>query len=194
MLLGGTLAVRGLVRLRAGQPPRLRLDRVEGSIVVMAICSSVVPLLWMTLRQVPITKDDVLYALVLWKYLGLYAIIRLSVSSEPQVRRCLSISVGAASIVAMLAVLQSLGLFGVPRILATYYAPFGYANAFQARGSFHARPSGRDGGSGDLQPRHRERVVAQVPPAPASPRRGGDPLCVRQHCPPASSPAPSGSS
>ena len=100
----------------------------------MAICSSVVPLLWMTLRQAPITKDDVLYALVVEVPRPLRH-HPIECQQRQQIRRCLWISVGAASIVAMLAVLQSLGLFGVPRILATYYAPFGYANAFQARGS-----------------------------------------------------------
>jgi hypothetical protein len=135
LVVGGTLAVRGVVRLRTGQLPGLRLDRLEWALVLMAVASSVVPVLWMSIRQEAISKDDALYALVLWKYLGLYAIIRASVSTERQVRRCMYLSVAAASAVALLAILQSLGLFGVPALLAHYYAPFGYTNAFAARGS-----------------------------------------------------------
>jgi hypothetical protein len=103
--------------------------------VLLAVCSSVVPLWWMMLRQQPITGDDLLYALVLWKYLALYALIRMSVTSDGQIRRCLLVSVGAACIVSVLAILQSLGLFGIPRILATYYAPFGVDDAWAGRGS-----------------------------------------------------------
>jgi hypothetical protein len=136
LLVGFALVTRGIAQLRTGAVPRIRVDRVEASMVLLAVCSSVVPLSWMMLRQQPITGDDLLYALVLWKYLGLYVLIRLSVSTDRQIRRCLWISVGAAVIVAVLAILQSLALFGVPRILATYYPAFGYTGgAFAARGS-----------------------------------------------------------
>jgi putative peptidoglycan lipid II flippase len=135
LVLGATLATRGVVRLRTGQLPKIRLDRLELSLLLMAIASSLVPLLWMAVRQTAISKDDLLYALVLWKYLGLYVIIRASVASDRQIRRCLWLSVVAACVVAMLAILQSLGLFGVPALLAKYYAPFGFTNAFAARGS-----------------------------------------------------------
>lgn len=134
LLVGAALAARGLARWRTGRVPALRLDRVEVSMLLLAVTSSVVPLLWMTLRQRPISHDDLLYALVMWKYLGVYAIVRFAVTTEPQVRRCLWLSMLAACAVAGIAVLQSLGLFGVPRLLATYYAPFGYTDAFQARG------------------------------------------------------------
>jgi putative peptidoglycan lipid II flippase len=135
LVLGATLATRGLVRLRTGQMPGLRLDRLELSLLLMAVTSSLVPLLWMTVRHEAITRDDLLYALVLWKYLGLYVIIRVSVTTDRQVRRCMWLSVAAACVVALLAILQSLGLLGVTHLLATYYAPFGYTGAFQARGS-----------------------------------------------------------
>src|SRR5438552_17653811 len=135
LFLGVVLATRAIAQLRTGQLPKPRLGAVEVSMALLAVCSSVLPLWWMTVQQQAITNDDLLYALVLWKYLGLYALIRMSVSTDRQVRRCLWISVAAACIVAVLAILQSLGLFGVPRILATYYAPFGYPNAFAARGS-----------------------------------------------------------
>src|SRR5215472_6334007 len=135
VVLGGTLAARGLVRLRTGQLPRIRLGPVEWALVLMAVASSLLPLLRMAVRQEAIGQDDVLYALVLWKYLGVYVLIRASVSTDRHIRACLWLSVAASTVVAGLAILQSLGLFGVPHLLATYYAPFGYTDAFAARGS-----------------------------------------------------------
>jgi putative peptidoglycan lipid II flippase len=135
LVLGATLATRALVKLRTGQMPKLRLDRLELSLVLMAVASSIVPLAWMALRQEAITHDDLLYALVLWKYLGLYVLIRASVRTGRQVRRCMWLMVAAACVVAFLAILQSLDLFGVSGVLAKYYAPFGYTSAFSARGS-----------------------------------------------------------
>jgi murein biosynthesis integral membrane protein MurJ len=122
LLAGATLAARGLVRLRTGRFPRLRVDRVEVAMLLMAVTNSIIPLLSMTVRSQPITKDDFLYSLVLWKLLGLYAIVRASVTSERQVRRCLQLSVAAACVVAVLAILQSLGKFGITGLLAHYYA------------------------------------------------------------------------
>jgi putative peptidoglycan lipid II flippase len=122
LLAGGTLAARGLVRLRSGQMIRLRLDRVEVAMLLMAMTNSVFPLLTMAVRATPMTKDDLLYSLVLWKFIGLYSIVRASVTTERQVRRCLQLAVAAACVVAVLAILQSLYLFGVARLLARYYA------------------------------------------------------------------------
>jgi hypothetical protein len=135
LVVGVVLVARGIVGLRTGRLPRVRIGAVEASIVLLAVCSSVVPLLWMAFRQEQITSDDLLYALVLWKFLGLYAVIRMSVTTDRQILRCLWISVAAACIVGGVAIVQSLGLFGVPRLLATFFAPFGYAGAFPARGS-----------------------------------------------------------
>ncbi len=135
LLVGTALAARGIVGLRTGAVPKLQLGRVALSLVLMALASSVVPMLWMLARQHPIGQDDLLYALVMWKYLGVYFIFRSSVTSDLQVRRCLWISVSVAAVVALLAITQSLGVLGIPHLLATYYAPFGYTNAFQARGS-----------------------------------------------------------
>jgi hypothetical protein len=135
VLAGVTLAARGLVQLRTGQLPRFRISRVELAIVLMAVTNSVVPLLWMTFRHQPITSDDVLYALVLWKFLGLYLLIKYSVRTDQQVLRCLWLSVAAACVVAVLAILQSLDLFGVTGMLARFYASGIAAGLQTGRGS-----------------------------------------------------------
>ncbi|WP_412538944.1 hypothetical protein R8Z50_24195 [Longispora sp. K20-0274] len=123
LLVGGTLAVRGVARWGAG--PRWRPSRVDLAIVAMAVCGSVVPLMWMALRGVDVSRDDILHAFVLWKYLGVYALVRASVRTDRQVRRCLWISVAAAGAVAVVAVLQALDMFGVPGLLVRFYAPLG---------------------------------------------------------------------
>lgn len=142
-LLGMTLIARGIWRTRTRDTAVPRVGRVEVALLLLATTSSVVPLLSMALRQREITHDDLLYSLVLWKYLGLYAIVRVSVRTVEQVRVCLWLSVTAACVVAVIAILQALGLFGVPRLLATYYA--------QVDAPFNAAvPLGRGRGSSTL--------------------------------------------
>ncbi len=136
LAVGVALAARALMAWRSGTLRTPRLSRVEWTIVLLAVCNSVVPLIWMIARQESITQDDLLYALVLWKYAGIYLIVRTSITTERQVLRCLWLAVGAGSVVAVIAILQSLHLFGVPQLLASYYAPFGYTGALDhARGS-----------------------------------------------------------
>jgi putative peptidoglycan lipid II flippase len=135
LLLGSALVVRGIALVRSGELPHIRLTRVEVAIVVMAVANSVVPLLWMAVRQHPISQDDLLYALVMWKLLGLYALVRGSVSTDRQIRRCLWISVTVACVVAVAAILQSLALAGVPRLLAEFFAAHSSSGPVGGRGS-----------------------------------------------------------
>lgn len=122
LLVGGALALRGIVRLRTGGLPRLRLTGVEWSMLLMAVCNSIIPLTWEMVRQVHITQDDLLYALVMWKLLGLYVIVRLSVSTDRQILRCLWLSVTAAAVVALIAIFESLDLLGVSHLLNTFFS------------------------------------------------------------------------
>jgi hypothetical protein len=134
--VGVALVARALLRWRTGGLPRWQPSQLEWALILMAVCNSVVPILWMTAQYRPVSRDDLLYALVLWKYAGYYLIIRSAITTNRQVLRCLWLSVGAGAIVGLLAILQSLHLFGVPTLLATYYAPFGYTGALEhARGS-----------------------------------------------------------
>jgi putative peptidoglycan lipid II flippase len=121
LIVGAALAARGLTLVRSGELPRIRPTRVELAMVLMAVSNSVIPLLWNTIRQQPISQDDLLYALVLWKLLGLYVLVRGSVSTDAQIRRCLWISVAVACLVAVVAILQSLALAGVPGLLAHFF-------------------------------------------------------------------------
>jgi len=130
ILAAGLLARLG-VELLGGKPFHPRLGRVDLAILLLAITGSVLPLLWMQARGAEIEQDDVLYALTLWKYYGLYLIVRASVRTVRDVAICLWLSLAAAGVVAILAILQALQLFGVPGLLATYYAPFGQTEALE---------------------------------------------------------------
>jgi hypothetical protein len=127
LLVAVALLARGFTRLAAGAPMRIRFNRIDGSILLLAVLSSIFPLLWMIGRGRAVTADDILHALELWKYYAIFVMVRSSVRTEQQVRTCLWLSMGAGSIVALVAILQSMNLFGVPGLLATWYAPAGEA-------------------------------------------------------------------
>lgn len=124
LLVGAALIGRGVVRLTAGERLRLRASKIDVTLALVAFTSSVTPLLWMVVRGRAVTVDDVLYALALWKFFAIYLIVRCSICTERQVRWCLWATMGAGSVVALVAILQALQLFGVPELLAGYYAPF----------------------------------------------------------------------
>jgi len=117
LVLGAGLVFGSVVRTGrlAFRIPRLTVT--ERAIVMMAIAGSALPLAWMRLRGVTITSDDLQYALLIWKFLGVYAIVRASIRTPRDVGICLRITLVAGCVVACIAILQALQLFGVPRLL-----------------------------------------------------------------------------
>jgi hypothetical protein len=136
LFLGAVLVFRGLCGIRSGGIRIPHPSRVEWSLLMLLVTTSVFPLATMGLRGREITADDVLSAFVLWKLVGIYLIVRWSVRSNEQVRRCLYVSLAAATVVAAVGLLQSLDLVGVRQLLAAHYAPFGNARSIlvSARG------------------------------------------------------------
>jgi hypothetical protein len=133
IVLAVILAARGLVRA----PSRIRigdrLNHLEWSLVLMAVAASFVPLVWMVARGEHPTGDDISYALVLWKYLAVYVVVRVSVHTDREVLWCLIASVAAATVVGFLAILQALDLFGVRDFFITWYIPPGTAAVNEPR-------------------------------------------------------------
>ncbi len=121
LLACGTLVLRRLWRLFAGEKLRLHVGRIDLALLALAVTSSIIPLLWMVARGLAPTVDDVLYALTLWKYYVLYLVVRASVRTVDQVRVCLWLSMAAGAAVAIIGLLQALQLFGVPELLSRYY-------------------------------------------------------------------------
>ena len=117
-LLGAAIGVRWLARLRTGGIRWPRVDRVDVALVALGVASSVLPLAMMLVRQRPVSQVDLLYSIVLWKLLAEYVIVRSVISTREQAMRCLVLSMAAAAIVGFVAIVQSLGLAGVPALVA----------------------------------------------------------------------------
>ncbi|MDX6262113.1 MAG: hypothetical protein QOH84_3801 [Kribbellaceae bacterium] len=126
VFFAGLLTLRFFVQYRPGTPLRLRLGRIEASLIAIAVTTSITPLAWMFLQGKEISADDITYALVLWKFLGVYAIVRGTVHTQRQVWFCLWASVWSAVILGGLAILQTLDVLGVRALLMTYWVPFGF--------------------------------------------------------------------
>ena len=135
VLLAGALCLGFLLRPARGRSLR-KLEPVEKAMLAMALAASVLPLVWMGLRQIAVTADDVQYALVLWKYLGVYLIVRASVRTDTEVRRCLWVSLAAGAAVGAVALAQVFGVSAVQGLLERYFVVNGNAAAVSiGRGS-----------------------------------------------------------
>ena len=124
-LLGAAIGLRWLAGLRTGDIRGPRLDRVDIALVALGVASSVLPLAMMLVRQRLISRDDLLYCIVLWKLLAEYVIIRSVIATRAQAMRCLVLSMAAAAIVGLIGIVQSLGLAGVPGLIAKYTSSSG---------------------------------------------------------------------
>jgi hypothetical protein len=120
LLVGVGLGIRLLV---AGREGDIHFGRLDVAILLMAAASSIYPMFMMKLRNRNIEQDDVLYALQLWKYYGVFLIMRLSIRTPRQVRAALLTAVVTATIVGMIAVLQSLHFGAVESFVAQYFPP-----------------------------------------------------------------------
>jgi hypothetical protein len=134
LVIGG-LVVRAMVEVARGAPLRIRATGLDRALIAFAVAGSVLPVLWMGARGRDMTGDDVLFALLPWKYVAVFLIIRVTIRREVEVRRCLAISLAAACIVGAVAILQSLDLFGVSGLLSLYAPDQDVSELDAARGS-----------------------------------------------------------
>ena len=110
VVVGIGVSLRWLVRVRTGEVKWPRVSAVDLSILALCIFSSVVPLVMMVVRQRPITADDLLYAIVLWKLFAEYVIVRLAVTTREQAMRCLVLLLVSGAIVSLIGMAQALGV------------------------------------------------------------------------------------
>jgi hypothetical protein len=135
MVAGTGVALRALAQLWTEHRLPLRFGRLDAVIVAMAGTSSLLPLLWMVARGIPPNRDDLLYAGTIWKFYALFLLVRASVRTERQVRRCLYLSIAAAAVMTVVAILQSMQIAGVPALVTAVYPIEGGGVATPGRGS-----------------------------------------------------------
>ena len=136
-LILAALAARALVIIARDGRYRLTSDRMDLALILLATFGSIVPLLLRYGRGLPISTDDLLYAMVFWKYYLVYRVFRTTITTTSQVAVCLWLAMASAALVALVAILQVLNLFGVPALLAAFYDdPFtGSGGADTGRGT-----------------------------------------------------------
>jgi hypothetical protein len=125
ILVGAGVCLRAFVQICRGHRLPLRLGPLDAAMLLMAVTSSVLPLLWLTARGLVPTTDDLLYTATMWKFYALFLLVRASIRTERQVRRSLQLSIAAGALVAVVAILQSLGVAGVSQLLALYGGDLG---------------------------------------------------------------------
>lgn len=137
VLVGAAVFTRRIADARAGRPIRSGPIRTtDASILFLVATGSVMPFLWLLARHRPLTQDDALYTFQIARYCTVYLVVRTAIREESEVRRCLVLCVVAGVIVALIAILQALKLFGVPDLLKAYFAPNGHTEALvNSRGS-----------------------------------------------------------
>ena len=121
LLVMAALATRVLLLMLSRRYHPGQFDRIDAALLALATAGSVMPVLWRLLRDLPLSVDDLLYSFVLIKYYALFRVFRASVVTVRQVTVCLWLSMTSAVLVAIVALLQVLNLFGVPEFLLTYY-------------------------------------------------------------------------
>jgi hypothetical protein len=135
LFLLAAVAVRSLLLMLCRRYEAPPFDGMDAALLGMVATGSLMPILVQQARGLPSSTDDVLYAVVLVKYYALFRLFRGVVLDEAAAATCLRVALAAGTLVALLAVLQVTGLFGVAEFLLAYYdAPFeGHQGAVTTR-------------------------------------------------------------
>ncbi len=121
LVIAAALALRTLLATLAHTHEARGFTRVDLGLVVLALASSIVPLLARLASGLSISSDDLLYSIVLWKYFVLFRCCRASITTPAQLRCCIAISLTSAAISCSIGLIQVTGLFGVPQFLHSYF-------------------------------------------------------------------------
>ena len=125
----------GYLRLCRGDRWPLRLGQVDVALAAFLLLSTMWPITSLMLRGQTPSGGDLAAVLPICKLVALYLLVRLSVTTDEQVARCLRLVIWPATAVAAIAVLQTLEVGPVVWALQTVWSPDATAGAVEARGT-----------------------------------------------------------
>lgn len=115
------IAVRALLLMLGRRWRPAPFDAMDVALLALVATGSVLPVLWRIARGLPLTSDDLLYAIVLVKYYAVFRLFRIAATSEAAVAACLRAVLLSSALVAVIALLETFRLFGVATFLAAHY-------------------------------------------------------------------------
>jgi hypothetical protein len=134
VLLAGALVGGYLRRCRGDRVP-IRLHQLDIPLGVFLLMSTAWPLLSLMLRgQTPVTSD-LAAVLPVCKLVGIYLLVRFSVSTEAQLVRCFRLIIWPGAVVAVIAILQTLNFGPVVTMLQAVWTPDSNVAALAERGT-----------------------------------------------------------
>lgn len=134
LLLAGA-ALGGYLRFCRGDPVALRPHPVDVPLAVFLVLATVWPIASLMLRgQAPVTSD-LAAVLPVGKLAAIYLLVRFTVRTEAQLVRCIRLIVWPGALVAVVAVLQTIGFGPVVAALEAVWSPGVTSAAIAERGT-----------------------------------------------------------
>ena len=104
-----------------GKRWRLRIGRLEWSIIAMTVAASVLPLLWLMARSQPVGPVEVMAVFPFIKYSVLFLLARICITSEHGVAAVAKAMIGTGLVIAAISVAQALGVGPVLSVLTRFF-------------------------------------------------------------------------
>ncbi|MGH3938368.1 MAG: hypothetical protein ACRDTG_06985 [Pseudonocardiaceae bacterium] len=133
LLLAGA-CLGGYLRYCRGDAVAVGLHRLEVPVAAFLLASTVWPLTSLMLRVNTPLSSDLAAVLPVCKLVAIYLLVRFTVSTQDQLVRVLRLIVWPGSVVAVIAILQTLGFGPVLTLLTAVWSPTEAAGTIAARG------------------------------------------------------------
>ena len=117
---GAALAL-GAVALATGRRWQLRLRPIEWWVLSLAMAASVLPVLWLLARGLPVGQEELLGTFPFVKYALLYFLVRACVTSTAHLETISRAVIGGAALLALVAITQALTIGPVIDVLGRFY-------------------------------------------------------------------------
>jgi hypothetical protein len=122
------------VRFLRGDEVGLRLGTLDPPLAVFVLLSTLWPVTWLLLRQIPPQPSDLAALLPVLKLVVFLVLVRATVRTDRQLLRLARVVTWPAAVLGVIAVLQTLSFPPVITLLSTYWTPERYLEGLTERG------------------------------------------------------------